>query len=195
MSESLGLSVFPGGCCGKAGPAALEWHNLRWEPKSFQEDLEWEVAICRICGWQEIRLFFLVENHKWVNVVFRACCELASPRRFVVITFCKNYHCLPGSFHHTLLLQELEYLGSHCRLGTYLLFCRVDFGSVFWAICSKGGNPGGRKGRMQGSLAKVVFLHSSKGDLAKERSWYFSMIEASLQLQLPPRERSFLCQF
>lgn len=60
-----------------------------------------------------------LENHKWVNVVFRTSCELASLRRFVVITCCKNYHCLFGRFHHMLLLWELAFSGSHCSLRTY----------------------------------------------------------------------------
>lgn len=62
-----------------------------------------------------------LENHKWVNVVFRTSCELASPRRLVVITCCKNPHRLPGSFHHMLLPWELAFPGSRWGLRTVIL--------------------------------------------------------------------------
>lgn len=116
-TEGLCLSMLPGGYTGEAGFATLKRPHTQleisvsplgfWIRRAYLSDL-------RTVGNQRF-----LENHKWVNVVFRTSCELASQRRFVVITCCKNYHCFSGGFDHMLPLWELTFSGSHCSLRTY----------------------------------------------------------------------------
>lgn len=104
--------------------------------------------------------------------MLRTSCELASHRRFVVITCYKNYHCLSSSFHHMLLLRELAFSGSHCSFRTYY---SVRWTFAPFSVCFQVGNlQRGReacgevsKGRKD-LVQKVVFMGNSKATIAGE---------------------------
>ena len=127
--------------------------------------------------------------------MLRTSCELASQRRLVVLTCCKNYHCLFSNFHHVFLLRELAFSGSHCSFRTCY---SVRWTLAPFSMCFQVGSlQRGREACGEVSkgwkdlVQKIVFMGNSKTTIAGEVLKLLNDREESSP-QLLPLPGSFL---